>query len=518
MATVYRAMFEDFRKDGLAIDRPCIVESLDDARDAIAGDRPFHLVILDLRLPERVGGPSEELSARGLQLITPLGERALFPVPALLILTGDPRRITSYPALRRQLAEQFWWAEISTKGLEIDADVRGAIEVAARFDMIGVHVVDLLDDVKPQLTPREEHLLRQAVMRVPNAIGVDLRWWSAGRRDFGKEGMPGWVKVLYGRIVFDQEHGASRLRFFKFGSRENGLNAVSSARAIGERLQHIRVIDFQSDRERSLLITDNVGVSDNRPLALAEVLTLGLVEEDIAALANDIGDQVRTLGEITRTQIPIPQLLWPYHDGDRLSQAWRSVCSDTETRRFSPTGILHQMRIANGYVATALRLTHGDLHVENVAVDRGVGRFRAFIFDAGPLKRDVAVRDLAMLEISVALHIARSQDSDIIEAASSLFDGRARSGAIDFAEVPAVVAGDVRLLSYLRREAMSESSSTVYLLLLIDALLMQMGGLAFGFTSNKISKPADAVRLFDLLVKWMGAHDVAAELRIFAVE
>jgi hypothetical protein len=457
---------------------------------------------VDLRLPERVGGSSEELSARGLQLIPAIGDRRLFPVPVVLVLTGDPRRITNYSSLRRQMDEYFWWSDIATKGFEIESPLRSAIDAAMRFDSLGVHVVDPTDGLRPQLTPREWYLLRRAIAKTANTIGVDLRWWSAARRDFGAQGSPEWVKVLYGRLLFDEEHGASRLRFFKFGSRENGLRAHQSARSVGERLQHVRVIDFELDRERSLLITDNVSASDHPPLSFSDVFRSTALSE-VTSLANELASQVRALGESAETQIPLSQVLWPYHDEDRLASAWQAVCSDANANRVTPVELLRRLRTSIRRVVVPVRLVHGDLHVDNVAFDQHHGRYRAYIFDPGALNRDIAVRDFAMLEISILLHLMRLPETDIIEATAPLYDGRSPGGELDFLGLPGPVLPDVRMIADLRKQAISECSTTVYALLLLDAVLMQIGGLGFTFTSNKVVRPSDAARLFDLLAGWI---------------
>jgi hypothetical protein len=45
----------------------------------------------------------------------------------------------------------------------------------------------------------------------------------------------------------------------------------------------------------------------------------------------------------------------------------------------------------------------------------------------------------------------------------------------------------------------------------MDYLLIQIGGIAFGSTGNKIVAPHDAVRAFALISKWLKKVGVLAE-------
>lgn len=91
----------------------CIVQSYEDAVAQIAGTTVFHLVILDLRLPDQAGAESDERSARGLELVQKAANREHSPIPGLIIVTGDPRRITKLSPLQKQLAEGFSHGEIN---------------------------------------------------------------------------------------------------------------------------------------------------------------------------------------------------------------------------------------------------------------------------------------------------------------------------------------------------------------------------------------------------------------------
>jgi len=117
-----------------------------------------------------------------------------------------------------------------------------------------------------------------------------------------------------------------------------------------------------------------------------------------------------------------------------------------------------------------------------------------------------AGRDTAALEISLLLHQSYGPGVDAIAAAERLFDGTDPSGTTIIVNTneDRKMAATLSLIVALRRHALNDCSEAAYALLLMDYLLIQIGGIAFGSTGNKIVVPRDAVRLFGFLSTWLG--------------
>src|SRR6185369_14485733 len=91
----YDAIFEDFVKQG-ELATPLHAYGYADAIEILASERIIHLVILDLRLPDRSGHLAREGIHYGLQLLDFCANRNRYPIPALLVISakiGDADQI-----------------------------------------------------------------------------------------------------------------------------------------------------------------------------------------------------------------------------------------------------------------------------------------------------------------------------------------------------------------------------------------------------------------------------------------
>jgi hypothetical protein len=145
---------------------------------------------------------------------------------------------------------------------------------------------------------------------------------------------------------------------------------------------------------------------------------------------------------------------------------------------------------------------HGDLHISNIALDSTEQNADAYIFDAGVTKQNVAGRDFAVLEVSVILH-QRIDFNIIIQLCEILYYS---SGPLDQAKVNALQdpAGKCTLefIRGLRAGAGKWNELDVYALMVLDFALIQVGGLAFGSSGNKIWDQRAAAYLLAVVAQW----------------
>lgn len=482
---------------------PVFAESYVDAEVLLRRDGIYHLVILDLRLPERTGDSLGDASARGLGLIPAIGGREEYPVPILVIVTADPRRIIDRPEIGEQLDTMFWKHWVRSKNVDLNQQLVPAIQAAVDYSGIGIHIVgdESADQLRPMLSPREEDLLRRAILDSPSAaVGADLRWWSVDR-DPLCIGTPAWTKVLRGRLILRDPDGLSRERFLKFVSMEEGNAARKSAELLSTKLPHGKVVRFLAAGSRALLVTEKAGPNESTPRPLGAVLreTSSLDDAAIERLATDIVDQLCMLGEATQATTTIAKCLWAHHDPSRLAEAWARLSGSAAV---DPVMLLAELRARPETLVITRRMCHGDLHPGNVSVSSDGSTLRAFIIDAGVMSPDVSAKDVAVLEISILLH-ADFGDPGLILKVSPLFDGSDPFGeTVVLAAVDDRIVNAIRMIITLRRRMRSECDERTYVVLLLDYLLVQIGGVCFGTSHNKIVSMSDLPVLFELLFRW----------------
>jgi hypothetical protein len=348
-----------------------------DAVDALSRDEIYHLVILDLRLPREPGEPPAEGVDLGLQLADACGGREKYPVPALLVITGHLPS-TDQTTLRERVEAQFAYGQLLAKGQDPSPDIERALEALEIYCDVGVHLQDPGGVAYPALTPRDENLLRRAVLRHDAGIGVDLRWWSADRFATAEH----WTNVFLGAFLLTNGRGRSRPNFFKFADALGASDVASSARLLEDKLNHIKVKDVRISGGRSLLVTETVS-SDRQPVSLPDVL--GMEFDDatsvFGSIAKDISDQIKRIGDTSPNQAALRTLLWPFHNRERI---------DEQVRLWDEGGavgvILHafdqlaEKQLFARYQHQATR--HGDLHLLNVALET-IGRISCVPFPSG---------------------------------------------------------------------------------------------------------------------------------------
>jgi CheY-like chemotaxis protein len=464
-----------------------VAQGYDDAMAELRSDAFFHLVILDMKIPERAGDGEPE-SIFGTELIAAIAAREPWPVPVLLIFTGDPARIGRIPAIQRELAEQFWHGQIAAKSADLTDEIDLACKKALAYAEVGVLIRDPDEGTWPGLTARDEDLVRRAVLS-QEADAVDLSWWSATRRFGG-----GWAKVLWGRFV-DPRDGAGKPHFFKLEPADDGTYSARSTRRLAHKLAHVQVTARLTSKARALLVTPKAGPSGDRPLSFAEALA----EADLDAedVAREVASQLGRFQVSAKTQVPRRALLTSLPGWDRAASLDRVVRRwGLGPGRGHPAELLKRLD-GGDMIWVRRRQSHGDLHTGNVSFDRQGPLLLPYIIDAGALKEDVCGRDLATLEVSVLLH------EDIpLEVAAPLYDGSGRS--LSEAGLAVSHRNAVRVLSALRAQALAECDLADYAVLLLDAALMQLGGLDFGSAGNRIRRPLDALALAARLAEWVG--------------
>lgn len=501
MIVEYRRIFEYLQKTFPLLAEPSFAESYADAEEKLRCADIYHLVILDLALPETIGTPVGAVMARGLGLIPSIANREEYPVPILMIVTGDPTRVVNMPALEQQLRASFWKHWVISKNDKLNEQLKWGIDAAVAYTKLGLHVVgeEKTDRLWPMLSPREEDILRRAILETQaSAIGADLRWWSVHHGPAG----PAWVKVLRGRLILSGQNGHSRERFLKFVPAEEGEHAKRSAELLGSKLPHGQLIRYLAVGSRALIVTEKAGLDENPPRPLDEVLTAeaAITATSLESIANDVVDQLQKLGAPSSSMVMIKDAIWSFHDELRLADAWARAGGASAD---DPAVLLKELREQTEMLIVKKRMGHGDLHPGNVAIGEDSGRLRAYVIDAGVMTQNVWAKDIAVLEISTVLHVDFGDTPGPLLSHATLFDGTDPYGeAVDWRSVGPKVSNGLRFIVNLRRGVRGECDEKTYVILLIDSLLIQIGGVAFGTTYNKIVSVADTVLLFRLLVHW----------------
>ena len=145
-------------------------------------------------------------------------------------------------------------------------------------------------------------------------------------------------------------------------------------------------------------------------------------------------------------------------------------------------------------------LVHGDLHISNVALDTDHGKPVAYIFDPGVISRNVAGRDLAVLEVSVILHQDLGAET-LSQICAALYPpSDASMGADQVMDMPG--RNTVEFVRTLRKHSEASNDLMIYALMVFDSVLIQVGSLAFGSTGNRIQDERSAVYLLAVVARW----------------
>jgi CheY-like chemotaxis protein len=486
---------------------PCYAFSYDDAVKHLDGSKIFQVVILDLRLPETQGLPEDDDQDLGLTLLEKCIDRDRYPIPALLVISGHVG-LTDQVRIQDTLRENFFYGKLLQKGDYgfLEKEIRRACREALRYASVGLHLRDAGLDQYPTLSPREDDLLRRSVLQQSGGIGADLNWWSASRSPQASAGTTSnpWTKVLMGRYLLDDGGGASRPKFFKLLAGPDSRSAIDSARKIEQKLTHIKVTSSVVSRSTGLIVTEKVGAQDARPAPLGDIFQK-INGASAFEIAGQIVGQVQQLGELLDDSKPLKSLLWQAHDETNLTDQWRAVQQllPGNLPVSDPVALYAELRQSEEKVRLREQpIVHGDLHMNNVALDDTPKGPEAYIFDAGVIRRSAAGRDIAVLEVSVLLHQYLAPETfknicTLIYDASKPLDAVAVS-SIDDPRAQNII----EFIRGLREGVKGWNPPELYALLVFDFVLIQLGGLMFGSSGNRLTDKSAVGILATYVTDW----------------
>jgi CheY-like chemotaxis protein len=180
----YKSIFESITAEitGLPFSTalPSFAFSYEEAVTCLDSSKIFHVVVLDLRLPEKPKMPTAEGVELGIKLLNRCIERDCYPIPSLLVISGHIGS-TEQARLQDAVRQGFHYGRTLVKGDYglLEAEIRQACNEALRYCSVGVHVRDAGQEQFPTISPREEDLLRRSALQQSGIIGLDLTWWTA---------------------------------------------------------------------------------------------------------------------------------------------------------------------------------------------------------------------------------------------------------------------------------------------------------------------------------------------------
>jgi len=468
-------------------------------------------------LPDVSDHPAQEGINHGLDLLRECSTRDSFPIPALLVISGNLEQADQLD-LQRRVTDNFYYGKVLVKSQQLASSLAIAIQEVKKYLGVGIHIRDTEDETYPALGPRDEDLLRRCVLRIKNCIGVDLKWWSA-EYDVATgayAGYTGWTKTLTGRLLFADDV-SSRLCFFKFAPAAGAGSVIGYAEMMEHKLAHIKVLGELVSGDRSLLITQKVGSSDEDPISLATYLSRPTTEtvHSLPAIVADIAEQVRALGKLTEERCALRELLWPSHSRYHLNIEWernggRAIVDDFGEAA-DPISLYDELNTEVTLVTFKRQsFRHGDLNITNVAIDLGDGEPAAYIFDASGCAPGPNVRDFATLEVSSLLHHPRTRTESLIASCVAPYS-TTESHNFNLNNGSDLARNTFKLISEIRAKAFEQEDPYLYSLMVFDNALIQLGGLAFGPSCNKIANPKDAILLAAHSARWLRAMIDRAE-------
>ena len=123
----------------------------------------YHLVIVDLRLPESPGRPASQTLDFGLTLLDQCINRNKCPIPVLLVISGHLNQ-AKQRELDVRVRDGVAYGHVLVKGDNLEEDLLAAIREAQRYCDIGIHIRDGGEGRYPTLSPRDKDLLRRCVL------------------------------------------------------------------------------------------------------------------------------------------------------------------------------------------------------------------------------------------------------------------------------------------------------------------------------------------------------------------
>lgn len=482
---------------------PTIARSYADAVARLNSDQFYHVVILDLNLPLTNGESPPDGLAPGQQLLELIARRETYPIPVCMVVSGQ-LRFAKLSDLQTRLNRDFWHGVTVNKGPDLPDELKAAFEKANQYSDVGIHLRDAGRAVFPTLSPREEDLLRRCVLALSDCIGVDLEWWAAelGPTLSRPTTDAGPTKVLMGRFCLDEARGFSQPTFFKFEPTGNTPFSIRDVKILEHKLSHVNLKHCGVSHERSLLVTQCV--TNQRPLRLDEFLRSDPARPTlhVQQIVADIATQLDALGEATADHISVQSVLWSFHNRHSIQAGWGASVRDTLRQgNAGPMEVFDRVKASERKVWTKRRnCIHGDLNATNVALDESdASRPRAFIFDAAGVHADLACRDLAVLEVTAVLFLSDTAFEQHFHRLRSLYGPESASTTSDSDDTPTIIRNTVAFIRAIRGAVALSNDEALYTLLLFDAVLIQLGGLAAQRTHNKVAQ-AERVKI---LTAWI---------------
>jgi CheY-like chemotaxis protein len=510
---MYEEIFEALTKDLSCLPfrfaPPLFAFSYQRAHEFLAGSKMFHLVILDLRLPENDRIAESEKIDFGQALLRECLERERFPIPSLLVISGHINK-TEQDNFQNSVRTGFYHGRVFVKQdyQLIQAEIRKACDAALQYCAVGVHLRDDPGKLFPTLSAREDDLLRRSVLQQPGAIGLDIAWWNAEPETGEYRDAGPWKKVFIGRYLFTDGVGPSRPRFFKFMPRSGAENVILGARRLEQKLYHIKVLSEVLGEKRALLVTEKVGASEERPISLESFFWHpDCSSSGISRVAGQIIEQLEALGDLQPASKALNRLFWPHHNKTALKEQWT---------RFSGPQVAIDLGASIDCLEAALQLmdsteimrfdqrscTHGDLNIGNVALDvQNLQMPNAYIFDAGNNTREIAGKDIAVLEVSALLHQVHKNGLDFVRLCKFLYGGHFIPTENEIGQIGSISRATLQFILELRSGLRDTVSPYVYALLILDYAAIQLEGLRYT-SGNKIRDPLSAVTLFAAVSDW----------------
>lgn len=279
------------------------------------------------------------------------------------------------------------------------------------------------------------------------------------------------------------------------------------AAILNQKLKHIKVVSAHTSGDLCLLVTQSAGSGSGPPLSLDDVLSRPAISvgDQLPRLAKEVATQVAALGDRTPDQRELRQLLWKHHDASRIATQWHKrggeqVLQDYGAAVASPVELFSSLAVDGSTVRydhqSAL---HGDLNYSNIAIEDEGGVAHGYIFDASGSQSGVCVRDIAMLEVTVLLH--QQAEAGVLRACVGLYAAENESQT----QPPDATDREMNTFAFIqgiREVAREYAEPHIYALMVVDNALLQLGGLDFGSSYNKIVNPQHACLLAALASRW----------------
>lgn len=513
--SLYDAAFDPLIASGVAAPL-CYADCFQVANQHLTSNTIFHLVILDLRLPETPGLPPPDSIELGLGILDLCIKRDNYPIPSLLVISGYIGKARQ-GELEERVRAGFAYGRIFVKGPETVNEVNSAIEKVHLYGNLGIHIRDGGERQFPTLSPREMDLLRRCALAQTGCTGLDLTWWSAEyQRPTGQfADAMGWKKILMGRFLLDGGDKMSRPQFFKLIPASGADVILGNAKRLEHMLSHIKVRSTLETETRALLVTEKVGSSQADPISLADYLDRPQdeVQVELPKIGRDISSQVFSLGAPTPRILVKNAFLWKFHDPEVMERQWQYCGGQTILEelglKVSPVELYLELRTNEQLIRFERQShLHGDLNPTNVALDLLEDGAHAYIFDAEGCIPGSRVRDLAMLEVTSQLHQPANYAGSLVRNCKHLYSSEeVQPRTVSNSAQSDLVNNTESLILEIRRQAETVAPSSIYSLLVFDNALIQLGGLEITISRNKITNPADAGVLAALACHWLLQFD-----------